>query len=313
MYKNRKYIKSKQVKELAEKIYGENGRGITYEDINKSFEVKKGKAQRILKHLHVKKVLFTAQDLENEDIHINGIKRERPQRYYSIGSKTKMIERLKKNVLKDATEYMDPYGDQKAHDFHQTLALLGPSLLFIHKLQLWTTIDLEKIGPLEPFKSKPMPWAFTERIGLHDVEYIIHPNGSVMIYIICSNSPFRLYEEQDVIDIISYLGMVEDRLRFLLSDPRGQIVSPVKRWIVKGCDVNKDVEVDRVAQITLPDLQIPFFDKTLRAYVKPIGDKVFYRVEWSLVPNKPVMEALESIRKEIKIDEESIAQSLSTW
>ena len=57
----------------------------------------------------------------------------------------------------------------------------------------------------------------------------------------------------------------------------------------------------RVAQVTLPDIQIPFFDKTLRAYVKSIGEKVFYHVEWSLVPNKPVIRSLEFIRPEIKI------------
>ena len=67
-----------------------------------------------------------------------------------------------------------------------------------------------------------------------------------------------------------------------------------------------------VAQITLPDLQIPFVDKALRAYVKPLGDKVFYRVEWSLVPDRPVREALETIGKEIKIDRESLIEYFST-
>jgi hypothetical protein len=56
----------------------------------------------------------------------------------------------------------------------------------------------------------------------------------------------------------------------------------VRQWILKGCDVNKDIEISRKAKLTLPDKQIPFFEKTLRAYVKPIGDKVFYRVELSL-------------------------------
>jgi hypothetical protein len=311
MKKHRKYIKSEEIKELVERVFDENGRGTTIEDIINTFEVAKNKAQRIVKHLHDSKVLFTAQDLEIENIHIEGIKRERPQKYYSISSKTKLVERLKKNVLKDTTGYIDPLGDQKADNFSQALAMLGPSLLFIHKLQLWTTIDLEKVDPSETFKSKPLPWSFTDRIGIYDVKYVIHPNGSVMIYVISSSKPFRLYKEQDVIDVLTFLGMVEFRFRSLMSDPRGRIVSAVSRWVLKACDVNKDVKVSRVAQITLPDLQIPFVDKALRAYVKPIEDKVFYRVEWSLVPNKPVKHALETIRKEVNIDKESLIEYLS--
>ena len=60
--------------------------------------------------------------------------------------------------------------------------------------------------------------------------------------------------------------------------------------------------------------QLPYLNyKIPRAYVKPIGDEVFYRVEWSLVPNEPVREALEYIRNDVKIDKESIIQSLSNW
>jgi len=177
-------------------------------------------------------------------------------------------------------------------------------------LQLWTSIDLEKFNPFGEFNL--LPRSFIERIGIYHVKYEIYQNGSVMIYIISSNQPFRLYNEQDVIDILAFLGMVEDRFRTLLSDPRCRIVLPVSRWVLKGCDVNKDVKVSRVAQITLPDLQIPFADKAFRAYVKPLGHDVFYRVEWSLVPNKPVKEALETISKEVKIDRESLIDCFST-
>jgi hypothetical protein len=309
MYKARKYIKSNEVKELAERVFDENGRGSTIEDIMETFVVTEKKAQRIIKHLRNCKILFTAHDLEKENIHIKGIKRERPQRYFSIGSKTKLVERLKKNVLKDTTGYIDPLGHQKAENFTQALAMLGPSILYIHKLQLWTSIDLKKFNPFEEVNL--LPRSFTERIGLYDVQFTIHPNGSVMIYVISSNHPFRLYNEQDVIDILTFLGMVEERFRTLLSDPRGRIVSPVSRWVLKGCDVNKDVEVSSVAQVTLPDLQIPFVDKALRAYVKPIAENVFYRVEWSLAPNKPLREALENMRREIKIDKESLIECFS--
>lgn len=171
MRKHRKYIKSEEVKELVERLYDENGRGTTIEDIINTFEVAKKKAQRIVKYLHVSKILFTAQDLEKEGFHIKGIKRERPQRYFSIGSKTKIIARSRNNVLKDTTGYIDPLGNQKAENFTQALALLGPLLLFIHKLQLWTTIDLDKLDLSETFRSKPLPTSFIERIGLYEVKY----------------------------------------------------------------------------------------------------------------------------------------------
>ncbi|HYF98869.1 MAG TPA: hypothetical protein VD815_02130 [Candidatus Saccharimonadales bacterium] len=157
-------------------------------------------------------------------------------------------------------------------------------------------------------ESKPTPMSFTEKIGVYDVKYEISPNGSVMIYVISSHKPFRLYNHQDVIDILAFLGIVQDRLKSLLSDPRGRIVLPVSKWVLKYCDVNKDIEVSSVAQVTLPDLQIPFVDKAFRAYVKSIGEVVFYRVEWSLVPNKPVREALETIRKETKLDREALIE-----
>lgn len=40
--------------------------------------------------------------------------------------------------------------------------------------------------------------------------------------------------------------------------------------------------------------------------IKFIGDKAFYRVVWSLVPIKPVREALEVIRKEVSQDRQRI-------
>ena len=60
-----------------------------------------------------------------------------------------------------------------------------------------------------------------------------------------------------------------------------------------------------MAQITLPDIQIPLFEKALRVYVKPIEDKVFYRVELGITPNKPVEEALEKLRTDVVIDQDA--------
>jgi hypothetical protein len=306
MFTNKTYIKATDIKLLAEKIYDENGRGITLEDIITEFEVKKRKAQRTLKHFHTRKELLTAYDLEKEGFHIKGIKRERPQRYFSIGSKTKLIERLKNNVPKDTTEYrQDLLGPLKAYNFEQILKLLSYAILFIHKLQIQTWIDKENYEYLKDIETQDNSKVVIERIGNHTIELRFHPNGSVMIYVSCSYQPFRLYNDQDVSDILIFLGRVEEKLKNVLRDNRDKVTSPVNRWVLKGCDVNKDVELEGAAQVTLPDIQIPFAEMALRAYVKPIGDKVFYRVEHSLTPNMPIREALDSLRREVIIDSNS--------
>ena len=78
----------------------------------------------------------------------------------------------------------------------------------------------------------------------------------------------------------------------------------MRRSVLKACDVGKNVEIDSAAQITLPDIQIPLFEKALRGYVKPMGDRVFFRVEYALTPNKPVEEALENLRTDVIIDKD---------
>ncbi len=304
-YRQRKYAKKAQVKELAEKNYAENGRGITFEDIMARFGVSKSKAQRKLKHFLGEGFVFTAEDLIKEGIHLNGIKRKNPQRYYLTDLKTKIIESRNNNVQKDTTvDMVSPIALQKAHNFRELLTQLALYLLYIHKLQIWTSIPKENYELIDWSCRKGAAKAITERIGIHTVEFHIHPNGSVMIYVSCSDKPFRLHEEQDVSDILFFLGRVSDRFALLLHDARDNVVPPLRKWILKACDVSKDVEIDHVAQITLPGMQVPLFEKALRGYVKPIGDKVFYRVELALTPNKPVEEALERLRTEVVIDKD---------
>ncbi len=223
----RRYVRSSQVKELAEKNYNENGRGITFEDIMAKFGVSKPKAQRSLKHFLDKRVLFTAEDLKKEGISILGIKRENPQRYYLTNLKTKMIESRKNNVQKDTTVDMVSETDiQKVHNFRELLTQLALCILYIHKLQIWSSISRENYELVDWPCRKGTAKAITEGIGIHTVEFHIHPNGSVMIYVSCSNKPFRLYDEQDVSDILFFLGRVEDRIRIFLSDVRDNVIPP---------------------------------------------------------------------------------------
>ncbi len=95
----------------------------------------------------------------------------------------------------------------------------------------------------------------------HNIEYQLHTNGTIMLYISCSDNPFRLYEEQDISEIMIYLGRVEDRLKNLLSDTRDEVVPPVMTWILNACDINKDIEIDGMAQLTLLIFKCPWLKK----------------------------------------------------
>jgi hypothetical protein len=75
---------------------------------------------------------------------------------------------------------------------------------------------------------------------------------------------------------------------------------------LKECDVNKDIQIHGLAQLTLPDMQIPLFERALRGYVKPLGSKAYYRFELALAPNQPIVTALERIRTQVKIDENAL-------
>ncbi|HEY6537012.1 MAG TPA: hypothetical protein VIY08_14650 [Candidatus Nitrosocosmicus sp.] len=91
-------------------------------------------------------------------------------------------------------------------------------------------------------------------------------------------------------------------------DTRNSIVPPSLSWVLTGCDVNKDIQIDdNMAQLTSINIQIKSAIRVFRAYVKPIKDKVFYRVEESLTPNEPVSTAFEILRNNVKIDEDSLS------
>jgi len=93
-------------------------------------------------------------------------------------------------------------------------------------------------------------------------------------------------------------------LDFFLLDTRDEIVPSVNKWILTGCDVNKDIEIDGITQLTLHGMQMPLVEKALRAYVKVIGDKAYLRAEKFLTPNEPVVSALQTIRTNTDLDKD---------
>jgi hypothetical protein len=77
-------------------------------------------------------------------------------------------------------------------------------------------------------------------------------------------------------------------------------------WILKQCDLNKDVEIDNIAQLTFPDIQLKSADRVFRLYVKVIKDKAYCRGEESLTLNQVLPEALDNIRHPYKSIEDKI-------
>jgi hypothetical protein len=153
-------------------------------------------------------------------------------------------------------------------------------------------------------KDKSNRLTHTERIGkaqgIPNVTYIVYPKGKIMVYIACSDRPFKLEADNDVSSLFAFLGQVRDRLLHLLSDVRERMVPEVMEWSLIQCDVNRDVEIDDKMQLTLPDIQLKNADRVFRLYVKSFHDKAVCRGEESLKLNLPLPEALDNIRHPYK-------------
>jgi hypothetical protein len=116
-----------------------------------------------------------------------------------------------------------------------------------------------------------------------------------MIYIACSNNPFKLEVEEDVSSFFSFLGQVKDRLIHFLSDFSEQAIPHVMDWILVQCDINQDVGINIVEQLTLPDLQLRVYDRIFRLYVKNIDEASYYRREESRQINQGIRRAIPEI------------------
>ena len=121
-----------------------------------------------------------------------------------------------------------------------------------------------------------------------------------MVYITCSDRPFKLETDNDVSSLFAFFGQVRDRLLYLLSDVRERIVPSIMEWRLIQCDVNRDLEIDDKMQLTFPDIQLKYADRVFRLYVKSLQDKAVCRGEESLKLNLLLPEAFDSIRYSYK-------------
>jgi hypothetical protein len=287
-----KRIPKKKIEELAIQKYRTCGQGIDFCDVMK-FHCSKTKAQRILKDCCQQRILFRSPQ------------RTSPQRYFPSVLKADIIEKLmqKGNVPIDLTEVtsskapLSNLEQQKAQNLVDILTSFGTCPLYIHKLQLQVSLEPRYYTDIEKESSKyNKAKQHEEKIGTALVKYLVYPNGKTIIFVACSNNPFKLEDVADESIFYSFLGQVRDRLLYLVTDPHERIVPPITKWILTGCDINKDVTVSDLLQLTAINIQLKDADRVFRLYIKSLGDRAVYRVEESVMTRSPLVDVLRTIR-----------------
>ena len=287
-----KRISKKKIEEIAVQKYKACGQGIDFSDVME-FRCSKANAQRILKDCCGQRILFRSP------------KRTKPQRYYPSIIKADILENLKQkgNVPIHLTEVLSSKAplsnleEQKAQNLYDILYSFGRCLLYIHKLQLQLSLESRYYTDIQKTSSKRnKAKQHEEKIGTSIVKYLVYPNGKTMVFVACSNYPFKLEDESDVSILYAFLGQVRDRLLYLMTDPHERIVPPIMKWILTGCDINKDVTVSDKLQLTAINIQLKEADRVFRLYIKSLGDKAVYRVEQSLKMRCSLVDVLRTIR-----------------
>lgn len=294
IYLKRKYISKNQISELAE---SKGIKGITIHDIQKNNASIKS-AQRQLKYFHDLRVLFTAQDLINQDIQLPPtFRNRRPQRYYAYSKKADLIEKIKKdyqNGLLNTTgmpnsnyPLYQSLQNQRANYFLEALQFLHFSPTYIHKINFMLSIGKDNYKEISNYLHRPMGKR-QENIGKRHVEYDYHPNGTVQVFTTSNKHPVRLENEDDVNVFFSLIGQIKDRMIFHLEDRSERIIPPINNWILKQCDINNDIPISDKAQLYLPDIQLKFAGRVFRTYIKWLDNKLVNRIEESKEVNKPL-------------------------
>ena len=145
-----------------------------------------------------------------------------------------------------------------------------------------------------------------EIIGNVHVKYCFYANGTVMVFTMSSNNPFKLQDELDLSHLIAFFGQVRDRLVVFLADKHERIVPEIMQWELTQWDVNRDVKVDDSwAQITGLKIQVKHMDHLFRVYIKSMGKDTVCRVEESCYSTKIAVEVIHNIFNHTKNESEN--------
>jgi len=315
-----KNIARRKIEEIAIEKYKASGHGLNFKDVMEDFHLRKRQAQTTLKNLHNKGVFFTPRDLFRQGIYLT--ENKRPQEYFPSCIKAEILENLKKkkSVNSNSSEII-PFQKfaiaaameyQRAQNFLEALLLLTHRSLHIHRLLLVCNINRQFYSELREIKGIKKIEKYEDIIGRRHVKFTISSNGTIQIAVKSNDTPFKLETEQDISIIFTFFGQVRDRLLSLLGDPKELLVPSVMEWVLKQCDLNKDIEIDEKAQLTLPDIQLTNMDRVFRQYVKIREAKAYYRIEESLKLNEILPMALDNIihpNKSLEKKVEELARS----
>ena len=301
-YGKGKWIPDIKLEQLAIKIFEENGRGITYKDVMEKFSCSEKKARLKLKNACIE---ILENKVKKTPILFRALKRTNPQQFYPYSKREKIIEKLKNNKNRPLDPTVvnlisKPYLEKlKTRNVMELLSLLQNQPISIHKPSFkldmhknyYNDIYVTKIT--EGNKSK----VHEEMIGQRNVKYEVYPSGRIMIYIACSNKPFKLEVEEDVSSFFAFLGQAKDRLVHFISDFSEQAIPSVMDWILVQCDINQDIGINIVEELSLSDLQLRIHDRIFRLYVNSIAGSSYYRTEESRQVNQVVGHAIPEIMK----------------
>ena len=124
------------------------------------------------------------------------------------------------------------------------LPLLPQAPFFIHKIHLKLHISFQYYKELKLIPSKSNKGKEHEEIiGSKHVRYRFSPNGTIMVYVECSNFPFKIEDMDDYTKLVIFFGQVRDRLVVFLMDKYERIVPDIMEWYLIQCDINKDILV----------------------------------------------------------------------
>ena len=316
----RNYISKDKIEKIAIDKYRENGRGITFEHIEREFSVNKAKAQRSLKYFHERGVLFTAKDLALEASGI--LENKSPQQYFPTCIKSEIIECLskRKSVLVNPTgvnQSSSPFSsptNTSDQIILQTLEghilpLLPTAPSHIHNIHLKLTVIPQcylelSLPTIEGNQGKKT----TEVIGTSKVDYTFYPNGTVNVEVRCSNHPFRLHTEEDRSRLLVFLGQLRERLITILMDSHERIVPNVMEWELNECDINKDVKVTGLFHYTGLKIQVKHMNHLFSLYIKPMGKDTVYRIEERKHPHKPAIDFINDVLNPLEKVEKIISE-----
>jgi len=79
------------------------------------------------------------------------------------------------------------------------------------------------------------------------------------------------------------------------------------KWILTGCDINKDVTVNDKLQLTAINIQLKDADRVFRLYIKSLGDKAVYRVEESVKMRCSLIDVLRTIRSPSSAEQKKLS------